>query len=776
MDRRKIIRAIFLTLICTLGLSVNAQTKVDYRVVPLPHQIFDEAGKRLTINEKSPIINMEPENSMMRRNAEFLAEYIEDHSGIKMAVKSGNKKKGVILLKLGLENENPEAYKIEVNNKALVISGASEAGVFYGIQTLRKAIPVKPTSAIEFPAVTIKDEPRFSYRGMMLDVGRHIFSVDEVKTYIDMLALHNINNFHWHLTEDQGWRIEIKEYPKLTEMGSQRKETVIGRNSDRYDGKPYGGFYTQEEIREIVDYATKRYINVIPEIDMPGHMLGALASYPELGCTGGPYEVRTKWGIAYEVLCVGNDQALEFVKNVLNEVMDLFPSEFIHIGGDECPKTRWEKCPKCQARIEELGLKDDEAHTAEEKLQSYFISYAEKVINERGRRMIGWDEILEGGLAPNATVMSWRGMSGGVEAAKMGHDVVMTPNSHVYFDHYQSTDNARDPLAIGGYSPVERVYALEPVPDELTNEERKHILGAQANLWTEYIPVFEHAQFMVLPRMAALCEVQWMQPEQKNYEDFLSRLMPLIEIYKINDYNYAKHIFDINAEIVPNPKDETIDIYLDALNNGDIYYTLNGTAPVKHSPVYDEVIKIDENAQIKAVTFFDGEKSRVFSEDITFNKATTKPIEALQPVDEGYRFEGISTLVDGLSGNSNYRTGRWIAFRGNDLEAVIDLKKETTIKEAGLTSYVLKGDWIFDMRSFTVQVSDDGKNFETVARKEYEQLGQSDSNGIKKHTLRFDPTEARYVKIIAETEKEMPGWHSGAGKPGYLFVDEIIIN
>lgn len=776
MIRRKVIRTLLIMALSCISLFSNAQVKVDYNVVPLPQTIEEEVGRGFVVDAKSRIVNREPGNVMMQRNAEFLAGYIEENAGIELTVKSGKKSKGSILLKLGLQHENSEAYKIEVSNNSLVVTGASEAGVFYGIQTLRKAIPVKPVSEIEFPAVTIKDEPRFSYRGMMLDVGRHMFPVDEVKTFIDMLALHNINNFHWHLTEDQGWRIEIKAYPKLTEVGSQRKETVIGRNSGRYDGKPYGGFYTQKEIREIVDYAAKRYINVIPEIDMPGHMMGALASYPEMGCTGGPYEVRTKWGIADEVLCVGNDQTLEFVKNVLNEVMDLFPSEFIHIGGDECPKTRWEECPKCQARIKDLGLKDDEAHTAEEKLQSYFISYAEKIINERGRRMIGWDEILEGGLAPNASVMSWRGMSGGIQAAEMGHDVVMTPNSHVYFDHYQSTDIARDPLAIGGYSPVERVYALEPVPEELTEEESKHILGAQANLWTEYIPVFEHAQFMVLPRMAALCEVQWMQPEQKNYEDFLSRLIPLIEIYKANNYNYAKHIFDIDAEIVPNPEDETIDIYLDALTDGEIFYTLNGTAPVKHSPVYDGVIKIDEDAQIKAVTYFDGEKSRVFSEDITFNKATTKPIEALQPVDAGYKFEGISTLVDGLRGNSNYRTGRWIAFRGNDLEAVIDLKEKTTIKEAGLSSYVLKGDWIFDMRSFTVQVSNDGKTFETVAQKNYEQLGQSDSNGIRNHILRFDPIETRYVKIIAETEKEMPEWHGGAGKPGYLFVDEIILN
>ncbi|SMO35081.1 hexosaminidase [Saccharicrinis carchari] len=756
-----------------MATQATAQSTADYQVVPLPQEINEEQGQPFLLTTKT-VIAYPDGGAQMAQNAAFLSEYIHEQTGMELKTKAKDGKNAIVL-RINADNEKPEGYTIKVDNQGVLITGGSAAGVFYGIQTLRKSLPVQPVASVKLPAVSIQDAPRFGYRGMMLDVARHMFSVDEIKTYIDMLALHNINNFHWHLSEDQGWRIEIKKYPRLTEIGSQRKETVIGRNSGVYDGQPYGGFYTQEEIKDVVEYARKRYINVIPEIDMPGHMLAALAAYPELGCTGGPYEVWTQWGISDDVLCVGNDNTLNFVKDVLNEVMDLFPSEFIHIGGDECPKARWKECDKCQARIKEHGLEADEAHSAEERLQSYFISYAEKVVNDRGRRMIGWDEILEGGLAPNATVMSWRGMSGGIQAAQMGHDVVMTPNSHVYFDHYQSTDVARDPLAIGGYSPLSNVYNFEPVPAKLKPEQQKHILGAQANLWTEYVPVFSHAQFMVLPRMAALCEVQWMQPENKDYDAFLGRLLNLIEIYKTQGYNYAKHIYDIEASYTPNAKDETIDVHLKALTNSPIYYTVDGTAPVKHSPVYKDVLKINKDASISARTYFDDGASRVLRENIVFSQATTKPIEALQPVDKQYSFKGISTLVDGLQGNDNYRTGRWIAFRRNDLEAVIDMKRPSSIKEASINTNVVKGDWIFDVREFSVQVSDDGIAYRTVATRSYPSLSQNDADGIKTHTLKFEPVQARYVKVIAVPEKEMPAWHGGKGHPAYLFVDEIVL-
>ena len=514
---------------------------VDYQVIPIPERIDIQRGEGFVISKGTKILYTAG-NEKMKRNAAFLTDYLKENTGILLKSKAAKSGGNAILLKTGLVSKNNEAYEIEVSPKGIVITGASEAGVFYGIQTLRKSIPVALTKKVKMPAVKISDAPAFAYRGMMLDVSRHFCTVDSVKRWIDMLALHNVNTFHWHLTEDQGWRIEIKKYPRLTEIGSKRTETVIGRNSGKYDGKPHGGFYTQAEAREIVAYAAERYINVVPEIDMPGHMLGALASYPELGCTGGPYQVWRQWGVSDDVLCMGNDKTFEFITDVLNEIMDIFPSKYIHIGGDECPKTNWKKCEKCQARITSLGLKADEHHSAEERLQSYFISFAEKVVNNKGRRMIGWDEILEGGLAPDATVMSWRGISGGVAAAKMDHDVIMTPNSYLYFDYYQTNETKTEPLAIGGNLPVEKVYSFNPIPAELNDAQKSRIVGVQANLWTEYVPNFRHAEYMVLPRMAALCEIQWSPSYKKDYENFLKRLPMLVEVYKLHNYNYAKHV------------------------------------------------------------------------------------------------------------------------------------------------------------------------------------------------------------------------------------------
>lgn len=524
-----------------LGAFFTTAQIANYKVIPMPLSIEQGKEKAFVLNKNTKILYPN-NNEKMKRNAAFLADYLKENTGILLKSKAAKSGANAILLKTGLVSKNSEAYEIEVSPKGIVINGASEAGVFYGIQTLRKAIPVARVAKVEMPPVKISDKPQFAYRGMMLDVARHFCTVDSVKRWIDMLALHNVNTFHWHLTEDQGWRIEIKKYPRLTEIGSKRTETVIGRNSGKYDGKPHGGFYTQAEAREIVAYAAERYINVVPEIDMPGHMLGALASYPELGCTGGPYQVWRQWGISDDVLCMGNDKTFEFITDVLNEIMDIFPSKYIHIGGDECPKTNWKKCDKCQARIASLGLKADEHHTAEERLQSYFISYAEKIINKKGRRMIGWDEILEGGLAPDATVMSWRGISGGVAAAKMDHDVIMTPNSYLYFDYYQTNETKTEPLAIGGNLPVEKVYSFNPIPAELNAAQKSRIVGVQANLWTEYVPNFRHAEYMVLPRMAALCEVQWSPSYKKDYKNFLKRLPMLVEVYKLHNYNYAKHV------------------------------------------------------------------------------------------------------------------------------------------------------------------------------------------------------------------------------------------
>ena len=424
----------FLFLCCGLLACSESTPVADFRVVPLPQEVTETDGGEFTLSSKTAVVYPQG-NDVMKRNAEFLAEYVKEVTGIELKV-TDSARENAVTLAVG-EVENPEGYNLTVNSKGVTITG-SEAGVFYGIQTLRKALPVEACSKVVLPAVNINDYPRFSYRGTHLDVSRHFFNKEEIKRLIDMLALHNINRFHWHLTDDQGWRIEIKKYPKLTTVGAYRNETVIGRNSGEYDGVEYGPyFYTQDDCREIVKYAAERHITVIPEIDLPGHMQAAVAAYPEYGCTGGPYEVWKMWGVSTHVLCAGNDATLSFIEDVLSEVIEVFPSEYIHIGGDECPKDQWQICPKCQARIKQLGLKSDSKHSAEMYLQSFVISHAEKFLNSKGRQIIGWDEILEGGLAPNATVHSWRGVAGGIEAAKQGQNCIMSPNIQLYFDFYQ---------------------------------------------------------------------------------------------------------------------------------------------------------------------------------------------------------------------------------------------------------------------------------------------------------------------------------------------------
>ena len=745
----------------------SVQEEANYQIIPLPQEIVTSQVNPFIL--KSGVKILYPEgNEKMQRNAQFLADYLKTATGKDFSIEAGTEGKNAIVLALGSEVENPESYQLKVTDQGVTITAPTEAGVFYGIQTLRKSLPIALGADVALPAVEIKDAPRFGYRGAHFDVSRHFFTIDEVKTYIDMLALHNMNRLHWHITDDQGWRLEIKKYPKLTEIGSQRSGTVIGRNSGEYDNTPYGGFYTQEQAKEIVDYAAERYITVVPEIDLPGHMLAALAAYPELGCTGGPYEVWRQWGVADDVLCAGNDQVLKFLEDVYGELIEIFPSEYIHVGGDECPK--------CQARIKALGLKSDKNHSKEERLQSFVINHIEKFLNDHGRQIIGWDEILEGGLAPNATVMSWRGESGGIEAAKQKHDVIMTPNTYLYFDYYQAKDTENEPFGIGGYLPMERVYSYEPMPASLTPEEQQYIKGVQANLWTEYIATFSHAQYMVLPRWAALCEVQWSTPDKKNYEDFLSRLPRLIKWYDAEGYNYAKHVFDVKAEFTPNPADGTLDITLTTIDNAPIHYTLDGTEPTSTSPVYDGALKIKENADFSAIAIRPTGNSRVVSEKIDFSKSSMKPIVANQPVNKQYEFKGVSTLVDGLKGNGNYKTGRWIAFRGNDMDVTIDLKQPTEISSVAISTCVEKGDWVFDTRGLSVEVSEDGTNFTKVASEAYPAMKETDKNGVYDHKLTFTPVTAQYVKVIASPEKSIPEWHGGKSYPGFLFVDEITIN
>lgn len=510
----------------------------DYAIIPLPQHTEVTPQTEPFILDKGTVIVTPENDNEMKTIAGFLNAYINECTSYTLAT-STEAIKNYITLNIDKSIKNPEGYRLAVSSDGITITGGSHAGVFYGVQTLRKASPVEASDKIAFQQTNIEDYPRLAYRGMHLDVGRHFFNVEQVKQYLDLMALHNLNVFHWHLTEDQGWRIEIKKYPKLTEIGAWRDRTVIGRNTEEYDNTRYGGFYTQEQAKEIVKYAGERYITVIPEVDLPGHMLAALAAYPEMGCTGGPYEVCPRWGVFEDVLCIGNEKSMQFLEDVMAEIIDIFPSKYIHIGGDEAPRTRWEKCPKCQARIRTEKLKADKNHTAEDRLQSYCMTRIEKLLNSKGRQIIGWDEILEGDVAPNATVMSWRGSAGGIKAAQLGHDVIMTPNDYCYFDYYQSEDTRHEPFAIGGFVPLEKVYSLNPTAS-LTEEQAKHILGTQANLWTEYIPTSEQVEYMVLPRMAALAEVQWTQLEKKDYTNFTTRLAGLIGLYRRDGLNYRE--------------------------------------------------------------------------------------------------------------------------------------------------------------------------------------------------------------------------------------------
>ena len=521
-------------------LSVSAGNPTNYEVVPLPQSIVMQKGEPFVLNSQVQILAAEG----LQREAQFLQQYIKEVSDIDLAIADKRQKKTTyIVLSVSPKVTNPEGYVLTVSEKGITIEGGSSAGVFYGIQTLRKSIASR-----QIPAAVVTDAPRFVWRGMHLDCSRHFFSVTFVKKFIDLLALHNMNRFHWHLTDDQGWRIEIKKWPKLISVGSKRSGTIIGTNSDIDDGIPYGGYYTQDEAREIVAYAAARHITVIPEIDMPGHMLAALASYPELGCTGGPYQVGHYWGVYKDVLCVSNQRVYQFVEDVLTEIMDVFPSEVIHIGGDETPTDKWLQCPMCQALQKQLPAPQQAAGDFEpltsklSPLQAHFTQKVFDFLTSKGRRALGWDEILDGS-PQSAMIMSWRGTEPGAKAAETGHDVVMTPTTYCYFDYQQVKDTQFEPSRCGGFIPIEKVYSLDPAPDSLSITAREHILGAQANLWTEYMTNEAMVEYQALPRMSALSEVQWTQPTRKDYESFKERLTRLTALFELYHYQYAKHLW-----------------------------------------------------------------------------------------------------------------------------------------------------------------------------------------------------------------------------------------
>ena len=742
----------------------------DYAIIPLPQHTEVTPQTEPFILDKGTVIVTPENDNEMKTIAGFLNAYINECTSYTLAT-STEAIKNYITLNIDKSIKNPEGYRLAVSSDGITITGGSHAGVFYGVQTLRKASPVEASDKIAFQQTNIEDYPRLAYRGMHLDVGRHFFNVEQVKQYLDLMALHNLNVFHWHLTEDQGWRIEIKKYPLLTEIGSKRKESLRTDGVKGTDGKPYGGFYTQKDIQEIVKYAAERYIEVIPEIDLPGHIKSALAAYPELGCTGGPYETAVEYGVHKDVLCVGSDKTLPFVKDVLTEVMQLFPSHYIHIGGDECPRDRWKECPKCQALIKAQGWKDTKQYEAEDKLQSYFMTEVEKFVEENGRRIIGWDEILAGGATPNATVMAWRNAEYGAEAAKKGYDVIMTPCGQLYF-------SAMDVLNLPGDNAIRKVYDFNPVLSDMTETDAAHIKGIQACLWSEDIETMEQIDYRLLPRLAALAEITWngFDKQNRDYHEFALRMFNIIKRYDKYGLSYHKGAFEVTSDYENDTLNRKLSIRLNTLGNRRIYYTLDGSEPTEASQLYKEPFTINSNAILKAKVIMPGETDNsLVCDTICVNKATFCPVTLAGQPSPTYTYKGASILTDGLTGDTRYNTGRWLGFLC-DLDATVDLGKETEVSSAAFRTDVAIGSAVMDITGMEVWCSADGKHFTKVAESSKPVLKKNDPDGIYRHELAFDTQQARYVRIVGKITPKLPSWHTWPGGDAFIFVDEIYVN
>ena len=767
--------------ISILALSGCGQTENQkINVVPYPNDVTVHTG---TFNASGAEFHYSSEMDDASINlVKNLAGQLTSISGKESCVNEGNSSNGFIFTTDPALSE--EAYTLDISRNAVNVKASSLRGFNYAIQTIKQMLPAEIFGKAEaadkdwtLQCVEIKDEPRFGYRGMHMDVSRHFFDVDMVKKYLDVMEIHKLNTLHWHLTDDQGWRLEIKQYPKLTEIGSIRKETLIGhlhRGEGLYDGIRYGEgcWYSQEEVKEIIDYAAAKGIEIIPEIDLPGHMLAALAAYPQYGCTGGPYDVWGRWGIADDVLCAGNEETMVFLENILAEVAGLFPSEYVHIGGDECPKVRWEKCPKCQAKIKELGLEDKDGFKAEHYLQSYVMNRMTAFLEKQGKKIIGWDEILEGEVADNAIVMSWRGTAGGIKAAQMGHDAIMTPNSFFYLDYYQSLDTDKEPLSIGGYLPVETCYSYEPYAEDMTEEEKAHILGVQANLWTEYIATNEHLEYMLLPRMAALSEVQWCQPRTKNWERFLDSADDFCAIYDVAGYNYSRRIFDVRGSV--SVEDNQVLVHLEAQGDTPVRYTMDGNEPTEESALYEGPVAITGSCTFTAKAFRPGMDGALYKKEFNAHKAMAKDITVNTEAHKNYRNGLPYILIDGMRGPKDFHSKEWSGWRVEPFDVVIDMAGET-YSSLTLSTTVVKYDDIFNPAYITVYTSDNGQDFSEIAKAEYEVEAENEPNAPKEYTLEFPETSARYLKVVAEAIPSKPQWHERPGTKGFLFIDEIIV-
>ena len=745
----------------------NGEDVSDIVIIPIPSEQLDLDGT--FILDRNTGLKFDDDFAV---SAGFLKAYISH--GCSFSLKGPAAIKRITITK-DPSIKNPEGYLLHVTPDQIIIRASEDQGAFYALQSLRQMLPPAfengsfQGSKVAIPCTKITDEPQFPYRGMHLDVGRHMFPVDFIKSYIDALAMLKMNTFHWHLTEDQGWRIEIKKYPKLQTVAAFRNETLEGHYNDQphqFDGKRYGGYYTQEEVKEIVAYAAARHITIIPEIEMPGHSQAAIAAYPELGCTGEPVGVATKWGVFEHIYCT-KEETFTFLEDVLDEVIALFPGTYIHIGGDEAPKTQWKSCNSCQLRIQQEGLKD------EHELQSYFISRMEAYLNSKDRQIIGWDEILEGGLAPNATVMSWRGMESAIKAAKQNHKVIMTPTSHCYFDYYQS-DNTNEPLAIGGFLPLEKVYGFNPVPDELNVEEQQYVLGAQGNVWTEYIPTPDKAEYMTFPRAIAMSEVTWSAPENKDYGDFVKRLEYYYKRLDALDINYANHLYEVEGSLENN--NGQLQYKLNTLTeNKTIRYTLDGSDPDVSSDIYNIPITVDKDKTIKAAVFKDDKQlGEVFTQSLNYHKAVGKAIVLNVEPHKTYNAGGKEALINSVKGSdTRFGDKEWLGFWGDDVEITIDLGENTEVTSVSTRFFVANGQWIYGPASVQVSLTDADGNY--VLGGELEQLFQPDTKQTISIEQGYEGISARYVKLKVINYGIIPDGKQGAGHPAWTFIDEIII-
>ncbi|MBG7613051.1 family 20 glycosylhydrolase [Polaribacter sp. BAL334] len=740
---------------------VNCQKKEANIIQPniIPKPLFQQLNNGVfELNEATSLETIQEFGNV----AQFLKSYVKEQFHLKISSKKSDTK---ILFIKDHSIKNEEGYLLKIDKNKIEIRANSSKGAFYAVQSLIQLLPIENKStSISIQCLEIQDAPQFAYRGMHLDVARHFFSVDFIKKQLDLMALLKMNTFHWHLTEDQGWRIEIKKYPKLQEIAAFRNETLIGHYSDephQFDGKKYGGFYTQKEIKEIVKYASERQITVIPEIEMPGHSQAAIAAYPELGCTGNQLEVATKWGVFEDIYCT-KETTFQFLEDVIDEVVPLFPGKYIHIGGDEAPKSRWKNCAHCQKVIKKEGLKD------EHELQSYFIKRMEKYINSKGKQIIGWDEILEGGLAPNATVMSWRGNVGAIEAAKQQHDVILTPNSHCYFDYYQS-DNENEPLAIGGFLPLEKVYDFNPIPEELTKEEAKFVLGAQGNVWTEYMSTPEKVEYMVFPRIIALAEVVWSAKEHKNYDDFIRRLEFFNKRLDAKNVQYANHLYEVKGEFIN--KNEKVFYEFETITKGkDIRFTTDNSEPNSNSKMYEKPIFIEKSQTLKAAVFNkEGTKlGSIFEQKINLHKAVGAKITLNVAPHKAYNAGGTQALINGISGN-NKRFGdkEWLGFSGDDVEITIEFDKPTEINSIFTRFHNGNGQWIYAPKKVLLYRDDSKYPFEIKLEKNKDLLVSVIIIG--------QHMKAKKIKIFIPNYGIIPEGKQGAGNKAWTFIDEIII-